>query len=128
MAGRRHKHRDLWVALAVMLPTLGLGSALVIWQAESSRPRVGFWPHAGEITGIALAVIGAVLAAAIVRGWRLPGGFDDDPQPGPHQERTEPVPGRKDRLLPGERLSAGESLYSPDGLVACHGRARYRRR
>ena len=33
------------------------------------------WPHAGEIAGLALIVLGVFLAAAVVRGWWLPGGF-----------------------------------------------------
>jgi hypothetical protein len=35
-------------------------------------------------------------------------------------EPAEPAEKRKDSLRPGERLSAGESLYSPDGTVRCH--------
>ena len=48
---------------------------LSIWAAELGKPHVGFWPHAGEIAGLALIALGILLGVAVVRGWWLPGGF-----------------------------------------------------
>jgi hypothetical protein len=75
VADRQHKHRDLWVALAVGLIFGGAATAIAIWAAELPQPHVGLWPHAGEIAGLALIVLGVFLAVAVVRGWWLPGGF-----------------------------------------------------
>jgi hypothetical protein len=79
VADRQHKHRDLWVGLAVGLIPGGLGLSLGVWAAEQGTARVGFWPHAGEIAGVALCALGVFLAVAVVRGWWLPGGFQGEP-------------------------------------------------
>jgi hypothetical protein len=72
---REHKNRDLWVTLAVAVMGVGAAAALAIWAAELPQRHVGFWPHAGEVAGLALIVLGTLLVVAIVRGWWLPGGF-----------------------------------------------------
>jgi hypothetical protein len=129
VAEREHRNRTLWIALAVGLLTIGVGSALVSWQTESSQRHIGFWPYVGERVGGAAAVVGVFLLVAVLRGWWLPGGFKEAPpdvaqdHEGSAEEATqkpaEPPQERRNRLLPGERLSAGESLYSPDGTVRC---------
>ena len=123
MADHLHKHRDLWVALAIGLLAIGATVALGIWSTESAKQHVGFWPHAVEVGGLVMIMLGIVLIAALLLGWPLPGGFAE----GVPAQSAAPAPTestaaasaeeRKDRLLPGERLSAGESLYSPDGTV-----------
>jgi hypothetical protein len=81
--GREHKHRDLWVGLAVALIIGGPGISIAIWAVEHSAAHVGFWPHAGEIAGLALTVLGVFLSVAVVRGWWLPGGFRQVESPAP---------------------------------------------
>jgi hypothetical protein len=75
--GGEHRHRDLWVALAVTLLTVGLGSALTVWSVEADKPHVGFWPHTWEIAGIAAVLLGIFLVLAVLQGWWLPGGFKE---------------------------------------------------
>jgi hypothetical protein len=87
-ADRQHKHRDLWVGLAAALIVGGPALAVTIWAAENSQTHVGFWPHTGEIGGLALMLLGVFLTVAVVRGWWLPGGFKEDKAPA-----DEPRPG-----------------------------------
>jgi hypothetical protein len=75
MADRQHKLRDLWVGLAVALIIGGPGLSLGIWGAEHGTAHVGFWPHAGEVAGLALVAFGIYFGVAVGRGWWLPGGF-----------------------------------------------------
>jgi hypothetical protein len=89
VADRQHKHRDLWVGLAVGLPAIGMGLSLSIWAAERGTTHVGFWSHAGEVAGLVLIALGILLAVAVVRGWWLPGGFQADP--GTHAPSAAPV-------------------------------------
>jgi hypothetical protein len=105
----KHKLRDLWVALAAGLIIGGPGLSVGIWAAETGARHVGFWPHAGEAAGLVLVVIGILLAVAVGRSWWLPGGFEGERWRAPSAGK------RKSRLVPGDSLLPGQSLYSPDG-------------
>jgi hypothetical protein len=122
-----HKNRDLWVVMGPGCAVGGPAISVAIWAVA----KTAFWAHPAEITGGVVGLFGVVMVVALVRGWWLPGGlvetgniaalpstsrFDDE-APGLF---AEPAEQRKDRLLPGERLSVGESLWSPDGTVRVH--------
>ena len=84
------------MGLAVGLIIGGPGLSLGIWGTEHGTGHVGFWPHAGEIAGLALVALAIFLAVAVVRGWWLPGGFrEDTPTPAqvttPTQDPAEPT-------------------------------------
>lgn len=115
VAGRQHAQRDLWLVVGGTLLLGGIGLSLAILAVEFGARKVGFWPHAGEFGGIVLSVLAIYIFLALLIGWPLPGGFvAQSAGAGPEP----PPPGkRKDRLLPGERLSPDESLWSPDGTV-----------
>jgi hypothetical protein len=128
-ADRQHKHRDLWVGLAAALIVGGPALTVTIWAAENSQTHVGFWPHMGEIGGLALMLLGVFLTVAIVRGWWLPGGFKalaDERKPGaggagmaPQQPSVLPTLRElavEGRSLQGRLTNRGPMAGMPPGL------------
>jgi hypothetical protein len=87
VAERRHRHRDVWIALVGSLIVGGLTLSVAVWAAEKGSAHVGFWPLSGEITGLVLAGVGVYLTVALVRGWPLPGGFEPGDQTKPRASR-----------------------------------------
>lgn len=123
VADRQHKHRDLWVGLAVGLIPGGLALSVAIWAVEHGAAHAGFWAHAAEIAGLALCALGVFLAVAVVRSWWLPGGFREGPGgqsksiPKPLQAHYEPFsPFRRPSVVLGEyRTEHHVGISNPDG-------------
>lgn len=117
MSDQQHKLRDLWVGLAVALIIGGPGLSLTIWAVEHGVAHVGFWPHAGEVAGLALVVIGIVLGVAVGRGWWLPGGFESKLAAKEHSSVASPsVPAIAD-AAPDPNWVARCDDTSPDVLL-----------
>lgn len=124
MADRQHKNRDLWIALGTVLILGGPALTVAIWAVA----KVAFWTLPAEIAGGVLGFLGFLMIVAVAGGFWLPGGFIESGNAAAlpkvsagaitvRYEIPEEAEEHKDKLYLGERLSAGQSLWSPDGTV-----------
>jgi hypothetical protein len=109
---RKHKHRDVYLVLITALFSIFALPWLTLWTVKESTPsaHIDIWPNPLTIAGPLALVLGIYITLALIFNWPLPGGFT-----GATTFRAPPPKKRRSGLLPGDRLLAGEALYSPDG-------------